>query len=190
MSIEKELESRSNGNCELCGSTNNMMVYDIPPIEIRTANKAIQTCVTCNEQLQNPDIMDENHWRCLNDSMWSEIDAVKVVSWRMLTRLNTSWTQNLLDMMYMEDDTLKWAKASGEGVEGMDVKHRDSNGVIISQGDTVVLIKDLDVKGAGFTAKRGTAVRNVNLVNDNPEHIEGKVNGQKIVILTQFVKKS
>ena len=108
----------------------------------------------------------------------------------MLTRLNTSWTQNLLDMMYLEDDILKWAKATGEGIEGMDVKHRDSNGVVISQGDTVVLIKDLDVKGAGFTAKRGTAVRNVNLVNDNPEHIEGKVNGQRIVILTQFVKKS
>lgn len=190
MSIEKELEIRSGGKCELCGSTTNLKSYDIPPVEIRTANKAIFACEVCWEQMDNPDICDENHWRLLNDSMWSEVDAVKVMSWRMLTRLNNSWTQNLLDMMYLEDDILKWAKASGEGVEGMDVKHRDSNGVIINQGDTVVLIKDLDVKGAGFTAKRGTAVRNVNLVNDNPEHIEGKVNGQRIVILTQFVKKN
>jgi len=53
----------------------------------------------------------------------------------------------------------------------------------------VVLIKDLKVKGAGFTAKRGTAVRNISLVHDNAEHIEGKINGQKIVILTQYVKK-
>ncbi len=190
MSLEQELTTRSEGKCELCGNTNGLKVYDIPPVEIRTANKAIHACEICFDQLEDPDKMDENHWRLLNDSMWSEIDAVKVVSWRMLTRLNKGWTQNLLDMMYLEDDTLKWAKASGEGVEGMIVKHRDSNGVLLSQGDSVVLIKDLDVKGAGFTAKRGTPVRNINLVNDNPEHIEGKVNGQRIVILTQFVKKS
>jgi protein PhnA len=47
----------------------------------------------------------------------------------------------------------------------------------------------LDVKGANFTAKRGTAVRNIRLVHDNPEQIEGKINGQGIVILTQYVKK-
>jgi protein PhnA len=57
-------------------------------------------------------------------------------------------------------------------------------------GDSVVLIKDLNVKGGGFTAKRGTAVRNISLVHDNHEHIEGRVNDQQIVILTQYVKKS
>ena len=190
MSLEQELQSRSGGKCEMCGNSDGLKVYDIPPIEIRTANKAILACVTCWEQMDNPDENDENHWRCLNDSMWSEVDAVKVMSWRMLKRLNNSWTLNLLDMMYLEEEVLKWAKSSGEGIEGMNEKHRDSNGAIINQGDSVVLIKDLVVKGAGFTAKRGTAVRNVNLVNDNPEHIEGKVNGQRIVILTQFVKKS
>ena len=190
MSLEQELQRRSEGKCELCGSTAELQVYDIPPIEIRSANKAIYTCEICHSQIESPDLTEENHWRLLNDSMWSEIDAVKVVSWRMLTRLNNSWTQNLLDMMYLEEEVLKWAKASGEGVEGMNEKHRDSNGAVLNQGDTVVLIKDLDVKGAGFTAKRGTSVRNINLVNDNPNHLEGKVNGQRIVILTQYVKKS
>jgi len=52
------------------------------------------------------------------------------------------------------------------------------------------LIKDLNVKGGGFTAKRGTAVRGISLVADNAEHIEGRVSGQQIVILTKFVKKS
>ena len=46
------------------------------------------------------------------------------------------------------------------------------------------------MKGGGFTAKRGTAVRGIGLVHDNPGQIEGRVNGQQIVILTQFVKKS
>jgi protein PhnA len=59
----------------------------------------------------------------------------------------------------------------------------------LESGDTIVLIKDLDVKGANFTAKRGTAVRNIKLVKDNVEQIEGKINGQGIVILTQYVKK-
>ena len=53
----------------------------------------------------------------------------------------------------------------------------------------MILIKDLPVKGAGFTAKRGTAVRGISLVLDNAAHIEGRVEGQRIVILTEFVKK-
>jgi protein PhnA len=52
------------------------------------------------------------------------------------------------------------------------------------------VIKDLDVKGTSFTAKRGTAVRGISLVAGNHEQIEGRVKGQQIVILTKFVKKS
>jgi len=39
-------------------------------------------------------------------------------------------------------------------------------------------------------AKIGTAVRNIKLVHDNTEQIEGKIDGQQIVILTKYVKKS
>jgi protein PhnA len=103
------------------------------------------------------------------------------------------WPQDLLDMLYLEADVLEWAKSVNQAdtseVEE-NVVHKDSNGAILQAGDTVVLIKDLDVKGGGFTAKRGTAVRGIALVDNNPEQIEGKVNGQQIVILTKFVKKS
>ena len=93
-------------------------------------------------------------------------------------------------MLYLDDEQLEWAKSSGAGMADEDkLFHLDSNGSVLQNGDTVVLIKDLDVKGANFTAKRGTAVRNIRLVHDNPEHIEGKINGQGIVILTQYVKK-
>jgi protein PhnA len=123
--------------------------------------------------------------------MWSEVDAVKVISWRMLNRLrNEGWTRDLLEMMYLEDDVKKWAEASGDGIADDDkIIHKDANGVVLETGDTVVLIKDLNVKGGGFTAKRGTAVRKIILVHDNAEQIEGKVEGQQIVILTQYVKK-
>lgn len=109
----------------------------------------------------------------------------------MLNRLKSEgWPQDLLDMLYLDEETLAWAKATGEGDDGDTPKHKDCNGAELNTGDTVVLIKDLNVKGASFTAKRGTAVRNISLVYDNPEHIEGKVNGQQIVILTKYVKKN
>lgn len=64
-----------------------------------------------------------------------------------------------------------------------------SSNAALAQGDTVVLIKDLPGKGAGFTAKRGTAMRYISLVPDTPAHIEGRVEGQRIVILTASVKR-
>ena len=122
--------------------------------------------------------------------MWSQVPAVQVMAWRMLTRLRgEGWPQDLLDMMYLEDDVKTWAEAGAETSEEDAVVHKDSNGVVLASGDTVVLIKDLKVSGGGFTAKRGTPVRNIRLVADNAEHIEGRVNSQLIVILTQFVKK-
>jgi protein PhnA len=192
MSIEKALHSRSESKCELCGATDNLVVYEIPPLSTPAEDNCILVCDTCHNQIENPDIVDANHWRCLNDSMWSQVPAVQVMAWRMLTRLRSEgWPQDLLDMLYLDDDTLEWAKASGEGNDNDDaIKHLDSNGAVLETGDTVTLIKDLNVKGANFTAKRGTAVRGISLVPDNAEQIEGKVNGQQIVILTKFVKKS
>jgi protein PhnA len=110
----------------------------------------------------------------------------------MLDRLKAEgWPQDLLDQLYLDDETLAWAKAGVQEEEEVteEEKHRDSNGALLLDGDTVTLIKDLDVKGAGFTAKRGTAVRNIKLVEDNPEHITARVNGSQIVILTKYVKK-
>jgi protein PhnA len=192
MATEQELHTRSESKCELCGATDNLSVYEIPPNSDGSADQSVLLCDTCRGQIENPETVDVNHWRCLNDSMWSQIPAVQVMAWRMLTRLSAEgWPQELLDMLYLDDDTLTWAKASGEGQsEEESVVHKDCHGAVLEVGDTVTLIKDLTVKGANFTAKRGTAVRGISLVPDNAEQIEGKVNGQQIVILTQFVKKS
>ncbi len=192
MNVENELKQRSNNSCELCGSSDNLSVYIVPPALNESVDESILICDTCKGQIENPDTVEANHWRCLNDSMWSTVPAVQVMAWRMLNRLRgEGWPVDLLDMLYLDDETLKWAKSTGEDLSDDEkIIHKDSNGAVLSQGDNVVLIKDLDVKGGGFTAKRGTAVRNISLVHDNPEHIEGRVNGQQIVILTKFVKKS
>jgi protein PhnA len=194
MSTEQTLQNRSESTCELCAATDALRVYPVPPHSGGNPDECILVCNACEQQIENPESMDANHWRCLNDSMWSQVPAVQVMAWRMLTRLRAEgWPQDLLDMLYLDDETLSWAQATGEGDDQNsedEIKHMDSNGAQLAAGDTVTLIKDLNVKGAGFTAKRGTAVRNISLVPDNAEHIEGRVNGQQIVILTQFVKKS
>lgn len=192
MSTEKALKERSGSKCELCGASEDLNVYEVPPDSDGSAEQSILICDTCREQIENPEKVDVNHWRCLNDSMWSQVPAVQVMAWRMLTRLSAEgWPQELLDMLYLDDETLAWAKAMGDGESAEDtVKHVDCHGAVLEAGDTVTLIKDLTVKGANFTAKRGTAVRGISLVPDNAEQIEGRVSGQQIVILTKFVKKS
>ena len=110
----------------------------------------------------------------------------------MLSRLKQhDWANDLLEMFYLDDDTLLWAQETGEGTEKEEkILHRDCNGTILTTGDSVVLVKDLEVKGANFTGKRGDAVHKITLVRDNPEQIEGRLNGQGIVLLTQYVKKT
>lgn len=186
----KDFLDRSENKCELCNATDGLDVHVVPPHGETTLDTAIVACELCCSQITGQADYDVNHWRCLNEAMWSEVDAVKVIAWRVLNILKAEgWVQELLDMMYLEDDVLAWAQ-EGQSSEDDSVKHLDSNGEILQAGDTVVLIKDLDVKGTSFTAKRGTAVRNISLVADNADHIEGRVNSQKIVILTKFVKKS
>lgn len=191
MSIEQTLVERSENSCELCASKDGLEVYGVGPDCDGSLEQSVLLCSVCRTQIEDAETVEENHWRCLNDSMWSQIPAVQVLAWRMLSTLSSKgWPQDLLDMLYLEDDVLIWAKAGVEENAGDLVIHRDSNGTELNAGDSVTLIKDLVVKGGGFTAKRGTLVRSISLVADNEEHIEGKVSGQQIVILTQFVKKS
>ncbi len=65
---------------------------------------------------------------------------------------------------------------------------KDSNGNILSEGDSVTVIKDLKVKGSSSVIKRGTVVKNIRLTGDAKE-IEGKVGGTVIVLKTEFMKK-
>jgi len=189
MSIEQSLSQRGNAKCELCASENNLTVFLVPPAEETNIDNSIMICSVCKSQIENPDTLNVNHWRCLNDSMWTPVPAVQVMAWRLLKQLSTEfWAQDLLDMLYLDEETQQWAEATAS--ESDEVSSTlDSNGNVLNTGDTVTLIKDLEVKGANFTAKRGTAVRNISLTS-NPEHIEGRVNGVRIVLLTKFLKKS
>lgn len=192
MAIEEKIKARANQQCELCSSLEELAIYGVPPSTQGALDDSVLICGNCTEQIENPEKVDPNHWRFLNDAIWSEISAIKVIAWRMLNKLRKEgWPNDLLDMMYLDDEERTWAEASGDHIAEEDkIVHRDANGAVLSTGDNVVLIKDLNVKGGGFTAKRGTAVRKIALVSDNAEHIEGRVEGQQIVIITKYVKKT
>jgi protein PhnA len=185
---EKRLKERSGSLCEISGSDENLVVYLVEPKTEATPENCILITKSLKDQIENPETMNPNDWRGLSDSMWNENLPVQIVSWRMHARLKN---MDMLEMMYLDEDALEWAKATGEADddEGK-IVHKDSNGNVLLDGDSVVLIKDLDVKGATFTAKRGAAVHNIKLVWDDANLIEGRVENQSIFILTQYVKKT
>ena len=191
MSLEKQLIERSGNACELCNSTINLSVYEVPPVSITNIDNCILACQTCKDQLNKSEQLDPEHWKVLGETMWSEHQAVQVVAWRMLSRLrNESWASDNLDILYLDDEALEWAKKTGDHEQDAKVEfHQDSNGTRLYDGDTVVLIKTLDVKGSSVNAKLGTVVKNIKLDVNNTDYIEGKIDGQTIVILTKYLRK-
>ncbi|MBI3719937.1 MAG: PhnA domain-containing protein [Sphingobacteriales bacterium] len=191
MKTEEQLFTRSNNQCELCKSVNELSVYEVPYAQYNDADHCVLLCNNCLAQIEKKAELDNEHWHCLSEAIWSEVPAIQVVSWRMLNRLrNESWAMDNLDMLYLDDEKLAWAKAAGDHENDAAVDlHRDCNGQQLQSGDTVVLIKSLDVKGSTLNAKMGTVVKNIRLVEDNTEQIEGRIEGQVIVILTKYVRK-
>ena len=191
MKLEEQLQQRSGNTCELCKSGSSLKLYEAPGADSSNANTTILICDNCLSQIERKAELNNSHWTFLSETMWSEVPAIQVVSWRMLNRLKTeSWASDNLDMMYLSDETLVWAKATGDHENDSAVElHKDCNGNLLQNGDSVTLIKSLDVKGSTLNAKMGTVVKNIRLVEDNTEQIEGKIEGQLIVILTKYVRK-
>ncbi len=170
--------------CELCGSSEGVELVELP-VSDSSEDQSIYLCSNCNAQIKSGEL-DENHFNCLNDAMWSEISAAKVMSYILWNRLGR---QDMVEMMYLEEDELKLAEQA-VNAEANKVTFRDANGVELLAGDSIVILKDLDVKGAGFTAKRGTTVTRISLPHDMDDHVEGRVNGTKIYLKTEFIKKA
>lgn len=189
--MEQQFLDRSENKCELCQSTAPVKLYDVLPQSDRTEDGCIVICDKCLGQIEKTEETDIKHLNCLRTSIWSAVPGVQVVTWRLLNRLkDESWASDSLDAMYMDEEVLAWAQAGGdEERTGADEVHKDCNGQILEAGNSVVLTKTLDVKGSSLSAKLGTVVKNIRLVEDNTDQIEGKIEGQTIVILTKYVRK-
>ncbi len=168
--------------CDLCAATG--------PVE---TSEGVALCAVCGPGVLEPKSVDERHWFCLRDSIWSDRSAVKILSYRVLKRLGDHpLAQELLGQIYLDENDQQIADAGldeGASEDGDDTATVDSNGTPLAEGDTVTLIKDLEVKGANFTAKRGTTVKGITLTGD-PKYVEGKVNGIRIVLVAAYLKKA
>ena len=83
----------------------------------------------------------------------------------------------------------EFSNHSSEENEDAEIKVVDSNGTELFDGDEVTVIKDLKVKGSSMVVKRGTKVKGIRLSDDDPTHIEGRVDGSSIYLMTCFLKK-
>ncbi len=99
----------------------------------------------------------------------------------------------------MSDDDYVYDEDSGEWISSAElaakrqrdahVEVRDAVGNLLADGDQVTLIKDLDVKGAGQTLKRGTLIKSIRLTGD-PQEIDCRYEGIKgLVLRAEFVRK-
>lgn len=96
------------------------------------------------------------------------------------------------DFVY-DETTGEWISASDAAAKSIapgQVEVRDSAGNLLTDGDSVTLIKDLKVKGAGQTLKRGTVIKSIRLTGDDQE-IDCRYEGIKgLVLRAEFVKKT
>ncbi len=189
MALQKVLEDRSNNECELCNQKDTeLKAYAVPPKDDSKPENQIVVCATCLGKITEVDYADANYWRFATGTIWSEVPAVQCMSYKILTKLkDTDWAGETLDSVFLDENIVEWANAEDDLAQE---PHKDCFGALLSAGDNVVLVQNLNVKGTSFTAQKGTVVKNIRLVHDDPTHIEGKVNGTAIYILTKYLKKN
>jgi protein PhnA len=180
--------ARSGGRCELCSSDAGLAIFPVDAGVEGDPETSLHLCEVCGAAATGG-TPEGAHWNCLRETIWSEVSAVQVLSYRLLSRSTDAWTAEVLEQAYLEEENLSWAQRGIEDEDAEGEQTVDSNGVVLVDGDSVTLIKDLAVKGAGFTAKRGTLVKNIRTGSD-PTHIEGKVNKMAIMLKTCFLKKA
>ena len=184
MTFFKKYVSRSGGVCELCALESATIEFTVSPKEDQIENR-VAICSTCELNLSNKEARD--HWQCLSGSIWSQEPAVQALSYRILYGMkDQSWANDIMESIDMDEEIVQW----GAHIYEITLAHQDAFGNVLENGDNVVLIQALKVRGTNFTASKGAVVKKIRLVSDNTSQIEGKINDQVIVILTQFVKKN
>ena len=177
-------------SCLLCSATTDLAQVTLEPR--RPPADEVTLCAACRRHLDGTALRDAAACAFLRDTVWSTDEVTQALSWRMLSRFSgEGWAAELLEQVWLEESLAAWAAAGLSGAAPSDdaLVVRDSNGTTLAEGDAVTLIKDLEVKGAGFTAKRGTLVKGIHLTDD-AGMVEGRVNGITIVLKTQFLKKA
>ncbi|VGO13813.1 hypothetical protein PDESU_02370 [Pontiella desulfatans] len=113
----KDLVRRSRSHCELCDKHGvKLEIFEVPPIaEEPSVDGCLFICEGCRKQIENPKKMIPSAWRCLNNSLYSEVPAAQAMSFRMLKRLAAKkehWASELLEHAYLDPEVEDWANAA------------------------------------------------------------------------------
>lgn len=112
----KDLVRRSRSHCELCGKNGvKLEVFEVPPLEEEPyVDGCIFICDSCLRPIENPKKIIPSAWRCLNNSLYSDVPAIQAISFRMLKRLaarNEHWAEELIEHAYLDPEIEDWANA-------------------------------------------------------------------------------
>lgn len=114
--LGRELTRRSGSKCELCLSGGiKLNVFEIPPVSAEPdPDRCLFLCEKCSSGILNP-LKLEEHWRCLNESIWSETRPVKILSVILLKKISAAkpWAENLLEDVYLDEEDEEWINSSG-----------------------------------------------------------------------------
>jgi protein PhnA len=105
----KDLTRRCRSKCELCEVAGEALsVFEFPPAPAEPEfPRCLFLCDRCREELGGATIALPERWRCLNNTVWSEIPVVQASAVTLLRRLASDhpWAKELLDQVFLEPDT-------------------------------------------------------------------------------------
>ena len=108
-SLDAAIRSRAGDKCELCSSTDGLAAREVPPQADENSERHVLVCGTCSSHLQ-AGTGDDQHWFCLREAVWSDVPAVQVMSWRILSGMPAQeWAADLLSQDILDGyyDTLR-----------------------------------------------------------------------------------
>lgn len=112
--LGKDLARRARSRCELCETSGvPLRAYEVPPAPPEPAmDRCALVCHNCEDALTNPRLpLADAEWRCLGNTLWSDVPAVQVAVVRLLRRLapRADWARELLEDALLDEGTLAWA---------------------------------------------------------------------------------
>jgi len=112
--LGKDLARRAKSKCELTGERGvRLHPYEVPPVaDEPDLDRTILVSDACLEALKRPKTLAGQQWRCLVETIWSEIPAAQVVAWRMLQELakREDWAREALEDAFLDSEVLEWAE--------------------------------------------------------------------------------
>jgi protein PhnA len=112
-SFGKNLVRRSGSSCEMCGDHGvTLGIYELPPVpSTPDYDRCLFVCNECRDQLDNPRKLKVDHWRCLNNTVWSETAVIQALSIRLLKKIakDHSWAEELLEQVFPDPEIAEMA---------------------------------------------------------------------------------